>query len=138
MQIYQATPDYYNEYISHSKENHKYIDKHMGKNGKWIYTYERPKKSYRESVNPYVALDEAATYTRKKISEGSRNLKKTIKKAWKNSNVYKIATDKNTSKVDKVFNLYNELNGSNKHKKQRKGARSYLMKKTTDMIKKRR
>lgn len=65
MQTYQSTPDYYNDYISHA--NHKYIDKHMGKNGKWIYTYAK---------NPYVAIDEAATNIRKKVSGAVDTVKK--------------------------------------------------------------
>lgn len=47
--IYQSTPDYYNDFISHA--NHKYIDKYMGKNGKWVYVYKTPK-------NPYVEMHE--------------------------------------------------------------------------------
>ena len=38
--IYQSTPDYYNDFVSHA--NHKYINKYMGKNGKWVYVYESP------------------------------------------------------------------------------------------------
>lgn len=45
--IYQSTPDYYNDFVSHA--NHKYIDKYMGKNGKWVYVYKR---------NPYEAMND--------------------------------------------------------------------------------
>lgn len=47
MSMYQSTPDYYNDFIAHG--NHKYIDKYMGKNGKWVYVYKK---------NPYEAMNE--------------------------------------------------------------------------------
>lgn len=41
---------------------HKYINRYMGKNGKWVYEYAKKAK------NPYVAIDEVATNARKKVS----------------------------------------------------------------------
>ena len=54
--IYQSTPDYYNEFISHAN-SHKYIDKYMGKNGKWVYVYNRK--------TPYERMNEGMENLRK-------------------------------------------------------------------------
>ena len=39
--MYQATPDYYNDFIAHN--NHKYLRKYLGPSGKMIYVYKKPK-----------------------------------------------------------------------------------------------
>lgn len=54
MQGYIATPDFYNSFIAH--KDHKYISKHKGKNGRWIYVYTQPKMS--DLPNPYVEMHE--------------------------------------------------------------------------------
>lgn len=52
MQIYQSTPDYYRDYIEHgwlkdqAAKVHKYIERHRGKNGKWVYVYRKAKNLY--------------------------------------------------------------------------------------------
>lgn len=73
MQTYQSTPDYYNDFISHA--NHKYINKYMGKNGRWVYVYERPKLS--DLPNPYEKMHEGANSLR----IGANNIVRRGKKA---------------------------------------------------------
>lgn len=54
MQGYIATPDFYNDFIAH--KDHKYISKHKGKDGRWVYVYKQPKLS--DLPNPYVEMHE--------------------------------------------------------------------------------
>ena len=54
MQTYQATPDYYRDVIQHyykSKKNHKYISKHKGPSGKWVYVYKNKFNDIRTRFN---------------------------------------------------------------------------------------
>ena len=52
MQTYQSTPDYYRDVIQHgwakdaTSRVHKYIERHRGKNGKWVYVYRKAKNLY--------------------------------------------------------------------------------------------
>lgn len=52
MQQYQSTPDFYRDYIEHgwlkdqAAKAHKYIERHRGKNGKWVYVYRKAKNLY--------------------------------------------------------------------------------------------
>ena len=48
MQTYQSTPDYYRDFISHA--NYKYISKHRGPSGKWVYVYknESQRSAYKD------------------------------------------------------------------------------------------
>ncbi len=75
--MYQSTPDYYNDYISHA--SHKYIDKYMGKNGKWVYVYKK---------NPYEAMN-----------EGMENLRGGIRKTAKRATIGALS-------VNNQFNKY--------------------------------
>ena len=75
--IYQSTPDYYNDFISHA--NHKYIDKYMGKNGKWVYVYKR---------NPYEAMN-----------DGMNNLRSGARRAVKRAAIGALS-------VNDQFNKY--------------------------------
>ena len=45
---YQSTPDYYRDYISHA--DYKYISKHRGPSGKWVYVYnnESQRSAYKD------------------------------------------------------------------------------------------
>lgn len=61
--IYQSTPDYYNDFISHER-SHKYIDKYKGKNGRWVYVYSRK--------NPYEAMNEGMENLRKGVRGAAR------------------------------------------------------------------
>lgn len=45
MQMYQSTPDYYRDVIQHG---HKYVEKHRGPSGKWVYKYNRWKSQRAE------------------------------------------------------------------------------------------
>lgn len=75
--IYQSTPDYYNDFVSHA--NHKYIDKYMGKNGKWVYVYKR---------NPYEAMN-----------DGMNNLRSGARRTAKKAAIGALA-------VNNRFNTY--------------------------------
>lgn len=48
MQTYQSTPDYYRDFISHA--DYKYISKHRGPSGKWVYVYnnESQRSAYKD------------------------------------------------------------------------------------------
>lgn len=46
------------DYLSHSIKGHKYIDRKMGKNGKWQYIYDIPKK-VKYTINKQKAADRA-------------------------------------------------------------------------------
>ena len=74
--IYQSTPDYYNDFISHA--SHKYIRKYQNQSGRWVYVYEQPKLS--DLPNPYVALNEGMdTLSRKKNAAVRSAKKKTVR-----------------------------------------------------------
>lgn len=57
---YTPTPDYYNEVICH--KDHKYISKHKGPSGKWIYVYKK---------NPYEAMNEGMNNLRNSARRGA-------------------------------------------------------------------
>lgn len=69
MQGYIATPDFYNSFIAH--RDHKYISKHKGKDGRWVYVYKQPKMS--DLPNPYTEMNEGMNNLRtgaKKLAIG--------------------------------------------------------------------
>ena len=70
--IYQSTPDYYNDFISHA--SHKYLRKYKNQSGRWVYVYERPKLS--DLPNPYVALNEGMNSLHEKKNAAIKSAKK--------------------------------------------------------------
>lgn len=70
MTQYQATPDYYRDYIEHgwlknqAAKVHKYISRWRGKNGKWVYKYkENINKKYKiQRKNRVLAKHDKLSY----------------------------------------------------------------------------
>lgn len=77
--IYQATPDYYNDVIAH--KDHKYISKHRGRTGKWIYKYysNKSKKAEKQAKQYRDELYNVANYQNMPVWAETPNIRKNYK-----------------------------------------------------------
>lgn len=77
--IYQATPDYYNDVIAH--RDHKYISKHRGRTGKWIYKYysNKSKKAEKQAKQYRDELYNVANYQNMPVWAETPNIRKNYK-----------------------------------------------------------
>ena len=72
MQTYQATPDYYNDFIAH--KDYKYIRKYIGPSGKTVYVYKGTKKKLWDETS--------ADKAKRRAENSSLKNKKKVKKLW--------------------------------------------------------
>lgn len=91
--IYQATPDYYNDVIAH--RDHKYISKHRGRTGKWIYKYysNKSKKAEKRAKQYRDELYNVANYQNMPVWAETPNIRKNYKdKAGRNLGLFEYRT----------------------------------------------
>lgn len=91
--IYQATPDYYNDVIAH--KDHKYISKHRGRTGKWIYKYysNKSKKAEKQAKQYRDELYNVANYQNMPVWAETPNIRKNYKdKAGRNLGLFEYRT----------------------------------------------
>lgn len=91
--IYQATPDYYNDVIAH--RDHKYISKHRGRTGKWIYKYysNKSKKAEKQAKQYRDELYNVANYQNMPVWAETPNIRKNYKdKAGRNLGLFEYRT----------------------------------------------
>lgn len=98
--------DYYNNCLCHygtTRSSHKYIDRHMGKNGRWIYTY--PKLTPSQHTHNRHFGDESITLNRTGLKLQAKHLKNKAVKGYVETK-YKIKKANRKYKLSDAAKAY--------------------------------